>query len=121
MRPVLVVDCSGLTEWREVDRGGGDRVKLIERIPARYEVEEVEDLGQLYRWCPEKAVVECDACGKRTTFKRSSLITSILTCECGARSTAGIREELLIDRLPQDEIIHPWRYWQSKETAGIPI
>jgi hypothetical protein len=96
-------------------------VKLIERIPACYQVEEVEGLGRIYRWCPERAVVECDACAKRTTFERSSLITSILTCECGARSTASIREELLVEHLVEDETIHPWRYWRSKENAGIPV
>ncbi len=96
-------------------------MKLIERIPAHYEVEEVEDLGQVYRWCPEKAVVECGECGRRTTFNRSNLITSIVTCECGARSTAGIREELLAEILTKDETIHPWRYRRSKENAGIPV
>jgi hypothetical protein len=111
---------AGFTERREEDLGG-DSVKLIERIPACYEVEEVEDLGQVYRWCPEKAVVECDACGKRTTFKRSNLITSIVTCECGTCSTADIREELLMELLAHDETTHPWRYLHSKENAGLPI
>lgn len=96
-------------------------MKLIERIPAHYEVQEVEELGRVYRWCPEKAVVECDACGKRATFNRSSLITSIVTCECGERSTAGIREELVLEQLAKDEAIHPWRYWRSEERAGIPV
>ena len=96
-------------------------MKLIERIPAHYEVEEVGNLGQVYRWCPEKAVVECGECGKRTTLKRSNLITSIVTCECGARSTAGIREELLTEVLAKDETIHPWRYRHSEENAGIPV
>ena len=94
-------------------------MKLIERIPAHYEVEEVHDLGHAYRWCPEKAVVECSACGKRETFKRSSLITSIVTCECGATSTAGIREELLVEALAKDEAVHPWRYRRSK--VGVPV
>ena len=96
-------------------------MKLIERIPAHYEVEEVDDLGHVYRWCPEKAVVKCGECGKKTTFKRSNLITSIVTCECGARNTAGIREELLTEMLAKDETIHPWRYRHSKENAGIPV
>ena len=95
-------------------------MKLTERIPAHYEVEEVEDLGQVYKWCPEKAVVECGACGKRRTFNRSSLITSIITCECGARSTADIREELLREELlVEDEALHPWRYRRPK--AGLPV
>jgi hypothetical protein len=96
-------------------------VKTVERIPAHYEVEEVEDLGRAYRWCPEHVVLECGACAMRRTFKRSSLITSILPCECGARSTASIREELLSEKLAEDEQVHPWRYWHSKEDAGLPV
>lgn len=95
-------------------------MKIVERIPAHYETREVEDLGRVYRWCPEQVVVECDACGRRMGFKRSHLITSIVTCECGERGTAGIREELIVERLAQDERIHPWRYWRSEANAGIP-
>ncbi len=96
-------------------------MKIVERIPAHYEVQEVDELGRAYRWCPETAVVECGACGKRTTFNRSSLITSIVSCECGMTSTAHVREELL-DELPtEDQVAHPWRYWQSREEAGIPV
>jgi hypothetical protein len=58
----------------------------------------------------------------RKTFKRSNLLTSIVTCECGARSSARVREELLIEKLAgEDERVHPWRYWHSKEDAGIPV
>ncbi len=95
-------------------------MKLIERIPAHYDVQEVEDLGRVYRWCPEQVVLECGACGTRMTGKRSDLITSIVTCECGAGNTASVREELIIEKLAEDELIHPWRYWHSKENAGIP-
>ncbi len=108
------------TEPREEEQGG-DGMKIIERIPARYEAQQVEDLGQVYRWCPEKAVVECGECGKRMILKRSTLITSIVTCECDARSTAGIREELLVEQLANDEALHPWRYRRLKENAGIPF
>jgi hypothetical protein len=96
-------------------------VKLVERIPAHYEAQEVGDLGRVYRWCPEQVVLECGACGTRMTFKRSDLITSIVTCECGARSTASVREELLSEKLAEDERIHPWRYWHPEENAGIPV
>ena len=98
-------------------------MKLIERIPAHYEVEQVEDLGHAYRWCPEKILVQCDTCAKRMTFKRSRLITPVATCdECGASSnTAEIREQLLLEALDKedDEVMHPWRYRSSK--AGIPV
>jgi hypothetical protein len=96
-------------------------MKIVERIPAHYAVEELNELGRGYRWCPERAIVECDACGKRTTFNRSSLITSIVTCECGARSTAHIRTELVDELLSEDQIAHPWRYWGSREGSGIPV
>ena len=32
--------------------------KVIERIEAHYEVQDVE-MGKVYRWCPESVVVEC--------------------------------------------------------------
>ena len=96
-------------------------MKIIERIPARYEVQEVGDFGRAYKWCPEQVVLECDACGTRMTSKRSNLITSIVTCRCGAGSTASVREELIIEQLAEDERIHPWRYWHSEENDGIPV
>jgi hypothetical protein len=103
-------------------RGGGDGMRIIERIPAHYEVEEVTNLGRSYRWCPEQIVVECGQCTERMAFSRSKLLTSILTCECGARSTAGIREDLLVEQLQlEDEVAHPWRYWRSREESGIPV
>ena len=55
-------------------------MKIIKRIPAYYVAEEVEDLGWVYKWCPEQVVLECGACGMRETFKRSSLISSLVTC-----------------------------------------
>lgn len=96
-------------------------MKIVERIPEHYEVQEVEDLGRTYRWYPEQVVLECGACATRMTHKRSNLITSIVTCECGARSTASVREELFVELLTQDEVAHPWRYWQSRGETGIPV
>ena len=96
-------------------------MKIVERTPAHYTVQEQNELGRVYKWCPERAVVECDACGKRTTFNRSSLITSIVTCECGARSTAHIRTELVDELLTEDVVAHPWRYWRPREQTGIPV
>ncbi len=97
-------------------------MRIVERIPAHYEIEEVRDLGRSYRWCPEKVAVECGGCGKRMSFNRSQLITSIVTCGgCGTRSTAGVREELLVEVLAEDEVAHPWRYWQLMEESGIPV
>ena len=97
-------------------------MRIIERIPAHYEVEEVTNLGRSYRWCPERIVVECGQCTERMTFNRSKPLTSILTCECGARSTASVCEELLVEQLQlEDEVAHPWRYWRSREESGLPV
>ena len=96
-------------------------MKIIERIPAHYEAQEMEDVGRIYRWCPEQVVLECGACGTRRTFKRSSLIASLANCECGARCSASVREELIVEKLAEDKYIHPWRYWHTEENAGIPV
>jgi hypothetical protein len=102
--------------------GKGVIVKIVERIPAYYDAQEVvEDLGRAYRWCPEQVVLECDACGMRSTFKRSKLIASLVNCECGARCSAEVREELLVERWTEDEYLHPWRYWHTQENMGIPV
>jgi hypothetical protein len=105
------------------DKRGGDGVRIVKRIPGHYEAQEVQDIGRAYKWCPEQVMLECGACGTRTTFNRSTLITSIVTCECGARSsnTASVREELLFEREAEDERMHPWRYWHSEESVGIPV
>ena len=96
-------------------------VKIVERIPAHYEVHDVEDLGRVYKWRPEQVVVECSACARRGTFKRWDLISSLVTCECGAQCSGSVRKELLIERLAEDEHIHPWRYWDSGKIAGVPV
>jgi hypothetical protein len=43
--------------------------KVIERIEAHYEVQDVE-MGKVYRWCPESVVVECE-CGKKLSLTAS--------------------------------------------------
>jgi hypothetical protein len=96
-------------------------VRIVERIPGHYEIQGVQDFGRVYRWCPEQVVLECEACGARRTSKRSELISSLITCECGARCSARVREELLIDTSPEEEDLHPWRTWHSSANAGIPV
>ena len=99
-------------------------MRIVERIPAHYyEAQEVEDIGRVYRWCPEQVVLECGACGTRKTFKRSSLLTSIVACECGARCSASVHEELIAEqpRAEDERRVRPWRYWQTEESTGIPI
>ncbi len=96
---------------------------ILERISEHYEVQEVEDIERTYIWCPESVVVECDACGKRTTLKRAELISSGFDCECGKDNAASIREEVVLQLIDEDYEAHhhPWRYWHtSEETAGMP-
>jgi hypothetical protein len=40
--------------------------KLIEKVEAGYEIQDVE-MGKVYRWCPESVVVRC-GCGKRLSL-----------------------------------------------------
>jgi|SRR3712207_2505801 len=78
--------------------------KVLERLEAHYEVEDVE-MGKVYRWCPERAVVEC-TCGEQLTL--STLNT---TCpECGADHAPIV--EVVLEARPEDEGDHPWRYLQ---------
>jgi hypothetical protein len=87
----------------------GERVrrpvaKVIERLEAHYEVQDVE-MGKVYRWWPENVLVECEECGENTT-----LTASMRACgECGADHRA-IVEEVGLEACPEeDEVDHPWR------------
>lgn len=94
---------------------------IVERIQEHYEVEELEDLGRTYKWRPAQLVTMCRGCGRRVTFEESYLLVSVVACdECGERSSAEIREELVKERMA-DEDARPWRYWHPKEGAGIPF
>ena len=48
--------------------------KIIERVEAHYEIQDVE-MGKVYRWCPESIMVRC-GCGERLG-ERLSLTVSI--------------------------------------------
>lgn len=85
----------------------------LERIDGHYEVQDVE-FGQVYKWCPECVVIECE-CGERAT-----LTSSMSTCECGVDHTEVIRGELAARRSGDDEL-HPWRYAGDRESAGLPF
>jgi hypothetical protein len=90
--------------------------RVIERSGGRYEVQEVE-FGQVYKWCPECVVIECD-CGEMTI-----LTSSMATCWCGADHTPLVRGELLSrgTRDLRDKTLHPWRYAKDREDAGLPF
>ena len=86
-------------------------MKIVERIPAHYEVQEVGDFGRSYRWCPEQLVLECSECGTKLTLNRSEVISSeVISCECGKDDTAHIREELVIQVVDEEYEAHhhPW-------------
>ena len=78
--------------------------KVIERVRAHYEVEDVE-MGKVYRWCPARVVLEC-TCGEELTL--SAFRSTCL--ECGADHAATV-EEVLAAR-PEDKGDHPWRSLQ---------
>jgi hypothetical protein len=86
--------------------GGKEHMaKVIECLKAHYEVQDLE-MGKVYRWCPERAVVEC-SCGEEPTL---SAFRS--TCpECGA-DHAPMVEEVLAARPEEHKGDHPWRSLQ---------
>jgi hypothetical protein len=91
--------------------------QVIQSTEGRYDVQEVEDFGRVYRWRPESVVIECD-CGARPTCTSSRIACG----ECGADHTVLIREWLAgTRRLKGDEVARPWRSWHPPENAGIPV
>ena len=89
-------------------------VKVIERVEACYDVQEVE-FGTVYRWRPQSVLIEC-ACGEMV-----GLTASETTCEeCGAEHTGLVREDLTERQLERDEEVHPWRY-SGKSDNGTSL
>jgi hypothetical protein len=99
--------------------GGFDSMRIIDQAGGYYESQEVE-FGKVYKWEPERFVVECE-CGKRSTYTRLDLISLILTCECSKENTACIREELVVQVLGENEALHPWRYLHYSTFTKIPF
>jgi len=93
----------------------GAVAKVIERVEARYEIQDVE-MGKVYKWRPESILVECE-CGER-----AALTASEATCEeCGAEHKGLVREDYLVGMAQKDQALHPWRYARDREDAGIPF
>jgi hypothetical protein len=93
-------------------RGKGVVAKIIKRVQARYEIEDVE-FGKIYRWRPESLVDKCD-CGEE-----QSLTASKNACpECGT-NYRDILEEVLDERLEEDKLDHPWRYPRPWASSGM--
>ena len=97
-------------------------MRIIERLEGYYEAQDVQ-FGRVYRWCPESVLIEW-ACGRRSAYKRSTLIACVIACECLRENTADIRAELLVAQPPEeekDEALHPWRYARGGEAGvGLP-
>ena len=73
--------------------------KLIEKVEAGYEVEEVE-FGTVYRWCPESVVIECD-CRQSFSVKGAK---DAWCPRCGADYSGGVgREGLTGKPLTEEE------------------
>jgi hypothetical protein len=91
--------------------------KVIERLEACYEVQEV-DFGKVYKWCPECIVVECE-CGQGLSF--TTFTTSCV--ECGRDHGLVVKEASTDNRHQSDQTLHPWRYYSSegREDAGLPV
>ena len=62
-------------------------VRIIERNKAQYESRTME-FGELYRWCPERVVLQCE-CGERPT-----LTSSVTSCDGCGTDYMIIRDEL---------------------------
>jgi hypothetical protein len=95
-------------------------MEVIERTAGHYEVQELP-FGRAYHWAPEHTILECD-CGKRL-----SLSTTKTICPWCGTDWAGVvqlaEEEEVVGHqlLGGDEVLHPWRYWHSKDYEGIPV
>lgn len=84
----------------------------IERIGGNYEVEELE-FGLVYRWCPERFVVECD-CGERLVSSGPEFV-----CACGADHARAVREKRATGRT-REEALYPWHFAREREGVGLP-
>ncbi len=88
-------------------------VNMIEHLEGHYEVREASH-GRSYTCSPGRVVGECE-CGERPTLTFSRCV-----CRCGADHTEVVTKELANRRLG-DETLHPWRYAEENEEAGIPF
>jgi hypothetical protein len=79
--------------------------KVIERVRARYEVQDVE-FGKVYKWRPERVLVECE-CGENQTLSASRHACE----ECGADHRPVV--EQVLEAHPEEGekegFDHPWR------------
>jgi hypothetical protein len=103
-----VLFCSRYS-WGKGKEDSGVTTKVIERVRAHYEVEDVE-MGKVYRWCPARVVLEC-TCGEELTLSAFKITCPGCGADHGAIVHAAIVEEMLVAR-PADRGVYPWRYLQ---------
>ncbi len=90
-------------------------MKVIEYLEGRYTTQE-EPFGVVYKWTPERVVVQCK-CGVRPTLTASMSICS----GCGVDHALIARQELNgSHEMTVDKVLHPWRYAGNREGYGLP-
>jgi hypothetical protein len=87
--------------------------KVIERLDACYEVQELE-FGKVYKWQPERIVLECE-CGQRLSLTASS--TSCIEC---SRDHMVAVQKASTNRHQSAQTLRPWRYSEDREDVGLP-
>ncbi len=90
-------------------------MKVIEYLEGRYAAQE-EPFGIVYKWSPERVVMECK-CGAKPTLMASTTICS----GCGVDYALIARRELSRPQMIVDKVLHPWRYAGDREGAGLPF
>lgn len=86
---------------------------VVEQVKGHYDVQEVE-FGRVYRWCPGRVVAGCE-CGAKTILTAASS-----ACQrCGADLASTIPEGSATGQ-PDAKALHPWRYEEDREDAGLP-
>ena len=97
--------------------GPGQLAKVIERVQARYEIQEVE-MGKVYMWHPAHIVLECQ-CGERLALSAST--TSCVQCASDHVLAVKALKEASTDKHQSDQTLHPWRYSEDREDADLPF
>lgn len=70
-------------------------MEVIEHTKGHYDVQEVQ-FGTVYRWCPERVVVECD-CGQKTTLTHLKSVCP----RCDADHAAIVQQKLASHRVDE--------------------
>jgi hypothetical protein len=95
-----------------VEEGDDHMATVIECVEGHYKVQK-PSYGEIYVWCPERVVVECD-CGQRLALTDSDTV-----CSCGEDHAVLVREALA-----QQAASHPWEVeyqeWCKRQGQDLP-